>query len=59
MNITEEKHSHRYRDQTSRYQWGEGRGEGQYRSRGYRPVCNKKKKQQGYIIQMENIANIL
>ena len=47
MNITEEKHSHRYRDQTSGYQWGEGRGEGQYRSRGYRPVCNKKKKTTG------------
>ena len=28
--------SHRYREQTSGYQWGEGRREGQFRSRGLR-----------------------
>ena len=33
MNITKKKQTHRYREQTSGYQWGEGRGEGQYRAR--------------------------
>ena len=28
MNITKKKQPHRYREQTSGYQWGEGRGEG-------------------------------
>ena len=28
MNITKKKETHRYREQTSGYQWGEGRGEG-------------------------------
>ena len=28
MNITEQKQTHRYRKQTSGYQWGEGREEG-------------------------------
>ena len=29
VNITKETQIHRYREQTSGYQWGEGRGEGQ------------------------------
>lgn len=33
MNITKKKQTHRYREQTSGYQWGEGSGEGQYRAR--------------------------
>ena len=33
VNITKKKQTHRYREQTSGYQWEEGRGEGQYRSR--------------------------
>ena len=31
MNITKQKQIHRYREQTSGYQWAEGRGEGQDR----------------------------
>ena len=36
VNITQKKQTHRYREQTSGYQWGEGSGEGQYRHRGLR-----------------------
>ena len=36
MYIIKQKKIHRYREQTSGYQWGEGRREGQYRSRGLR-----------------------
>lgn len=32
MNTTKKKQTHR--QQTSGYQWGEGSGEGQYKSRG-------------------------
>ena len=32
--VTEKKQTHRYREQTSGYQWGKGRGEGEYRGRG-------------------------
>ena len=28
VNITKKKQTHRYREQTSGYQWGEGKGEG-------------------------------
>ena len=35
-NITKKKWTHRYREQTSGYQWGEGREEEQYRGRGLR-----------------------
>ena len=35
VNITEKKQIHRYREQTSVYQWGEGSG-GQYRGRRLR-----------------------
>ena len=31
VNITKKKQTHRYRELTSGYQWGEGMGEGQYR----------------------------
>ena len=34
MNVTKKKQTHRYREQASGYQWGEGRGKGQYRGRG-------------------------
>ena len=34
LNITKKKQTHRYREHTGGYQWGEGRGEGQYRRRG-------------------------
>ena len=36
MNITKQKQTHRYREQTRDYQWGEGMGEEQYRSKGLR-----------------------
>ena len=34
MNITKQKQTHRYREQCSGYQWGEGKREGQIRGRG-------------------------
>ena len=34
MYITKQKQTHRYREQTSGYQWGERRDEGQDRGRG-------------------------
>ena len=34
VNITKKKLTHRYREQTSGYQWGEVSGEEQYRGRG-------------------------
>ena len=36
MNIIKNKQTHRYREQTSDYQWGEGSGAGQYRGMGLR-----------------------
>ena len=39
MDITKQKQTHRYREQTSGYQWGEGSGKGQDRGRGLRSTC--------------------
>ena len=36
VNITKKKQTHRYREQTSGYQWGERSGEGKGRGRGLR-----------------------
>ena len=36
MNITKQKQTHRYREQTSGYQWQDGIREGQDRGRGLR-----------------------
>ena len=36
MHITKQKQMHRYREQTSGYQWGKGKGDGQDRGRGLR-----------------------
>ena len=36
VNITKKKQTHRYREQTSGYQWGEGSGEEQYRGKRLR-----------------------
>ena len=36
MNTAKEKQTHRYREQTSGYQWGEGKGEVQDRGRELR-----------------------
>ena len=34
VNITKKKQTHTYREQTSGSQWGESRGEGQYKGTG-------------------------
>ena len=36
VNLTNDYQIYRYREETSGYQWGEGSGEGQNRSRGLR-----------------------
>ena len=36
INITKQKQAHRYREQISGYQLGEGSGEGQFRGMGLR-----------------------
>ena len=36
MYIARQKQTHRYREQASGYQWGDGRGEGKHRGRGIR-----------------------
>ena len=36
MNITKQKQTQGYREQTSGYRWGEGMGEGHDRGRGLR-----------------------
>ena len=36
MNITKQKQTHEYREQTSGYQWREGMGKGHDRGRGLR-----------------------
>ena len=35
MNITKQKQTYRYREQTCAYQWGEGREEGQVRGKEF------------------------
>ena len=40
MNIKKKEQTQRYRKLTSHYQWGEGRGEGQYRDTGLRGTIN-------------------
>ena len=51
VNITKKKKTHRYREQTCGYQWGERRGEGQHRSRGLRGInYYVKNKLQGYTV---------
>ena len=51
MNITKQKRT--YREQTSGYQWGNGREEGQDRGRELRSINSMYKihKLQGYIVQ--------
>ena len=38
MNITKKKQTHRYREQTRDYQWGEGSGKGQKWGRRLRGI---------------------
>ena len=38
MNKTKKKQTHIHREQTSGYQWREGKGEGQYKDRGKRVI---------------------
>ena len=51
--ITKQKQTHRYTEQTSGYQWGEGRGEGQDKDRGLKvhTTMYKINKLQEYIVQ--------
>ena len=53
MNITKQKQTHRYREQTNGYQVREGRREGQNRGMGLRctSYMYKINKLQGYIVQ--------
>ena len=42
MNITKQKQTHRYKEQTRGYQWGEGRQEGAVQGQGfkrYKLIC--------------------
>ena len=41
MNIKKKEQTQKYRKQTSRYQCGEGEGEGQYRDTGLRGTNNQ------------------
>ena len=41
MNTTKQKQTHRYREQTSGYQWGKGQGDEQDRARGLRDINNQ------------------
>ena len=50
MNITKKKQTHRYREQTSGYQWDEGKKEGQDKSNGLTSTMYKINKLQGYIV---------
>ena len=51
MTITKKKQAHRYREQTSGYQWGEGRSKGQDRSYEVQTTMYKINKLHGYIVQ--------
>ena len=51
MNITKQKQTHRYGEQTSCYQWKEDQGKG-LRDKNYSVQNNK---QQGYIVQYREI----
>ena len=48
MNITKNRQTHRYREQTSGYQWGEGGWEGKYKGRELKLLCISYK---GYTVQ--------
>ena len=53
MDIKQQKQTHRYREQTSGYQWGEGRREGHKRGKGLRGTnyYRKANELQGYFLQ--------
>ena len=54
------KLTHRYREQTSGYQWGEGSGEGQYSGRGLRGINFRYKiSYKDILYNKGNIASIL
>ena len=67
MNNTKQKRTHRYREQTSGYQWGEGKRQGQDRSKGlrgtnyhkYSIVVSKTISYKDVLYNTGNIANIL
>ena len=60
MNITK-KQTHRFRGQTSGYQWGEGSRERQYRGRGITDIKTivNKISYKDILYHTQNIANIL
>ena len=52
VKITKKKQSHRYREQTSGYQWGAGKWKGKYRRGGLRDTnYYVKNKLQVYVVQ--------
>jgi len=58
VNITKKKtQTHRYREQTSGYQWGGG--EGQYGGRGVGSTSCRVQDGSGCVVQHSNIAYIL
>ena len=62
INITKQKHTSRYREQSNSYQWGKERGEEQDKERGLRDINHyalNKKEIRIYFISQENIAIIL
>ena len=61
MNATKKKQTHRYREQTSGYQWGEGRGRCKIGVRDYevQTIMYKINKLQGCIVHTGTIARIL
>ena len=61
VDVTKKKQSHRYRERTSGYQWGEGRRKVQYRGRELRllKTIRYKTRYKDILYKMGNIANIL
>ena len=59
MNVTKQKQTYRYREQTSGYWWGEGRGRGKIGvwDQEIQTTMYKIKKQQGYIVQHRELQH--
>ena len=60
VNITKKKQTHRYREEISGYQWGEGKDEGRYRSKLLKvQTVLYKISYKDILYNTGNIANIL
>ena len=61
MYITKQEQTHRYREQTTGYQWGEGRGRGRYGwgMKRYKLLCIKDISYKDVSYNTGNIVNIL